>query len=94
MPAAAASNVDTYARFRFNESGGLTPTGSAFGGEVEDYQVHIEAKTPDSVGGTTSFLTDGSGSSGSIALFAGGVAAIVALVAGGWYTRRRWLIRS
>jgi hypothetical protein len=45
------------------------------------------------VGGTTSFLTDGSGSSaGSIALLAGGVAAVVAIIAaGGWYTRRRWL---
>ena len=44
-----------------------------------------------SVGGTTSFITDGSGPSGSIALLAGGVAAVVAIVAGGWYTRRRWL---
>ena len=44
-----------------------------------------------SVGGATSFITDGSGSSGSIALLAGGVAAVVAIVAGGWYTRKRWL---
>ncbi len=43
-----------------------------------------------SVGGVTSFSSD-SGSSGSIALFAGGVAAVVAIAAGGWYTRRRWL---
>ena len=44
------------------------------------------------VGGTTSFLTGGSGSStGTIALFAGGVAAFVAITAGAWYTRRRWL---
>ena len=45
------------------------------------------------VGGTTSFVTGGSGSSaGSIALLAGGIAAVVAITAaGGWYTRRRWL---
>ena len=45
-----------------------------------------------SVGGATSFLTGGSGSStGSIALLAGGVAAVVSITVGGWYTRRRWL---
>ena len=44
-----------------------------------------------SVGGTTSFLPGGSGSSsGSIALFTG-VAGVVAIAAGGWYARRRWL---
>ncbi len=43
------------------------------------------------VGGSTSFLTDSAGSNSSIALLAGGVAAVVAIVAGGWYTRRRWL---
>ena len=45
------------------------------------------------VGGTTSFLTDGSGSSfGSVALLAGGIAAVVIIAtAGGWYARRRWL---
>ena len=45
------------------------------------------------VGGTTSFLPGGSGlSSGSVALLAGGVAAMVAIAtAGGWYTRKRWL---
>ena len=43
------------------------------------------------VGGVTSFLPGGSGSSGSIALLAGGVAVIVALAtAGGWYARRRF----
>ena len=45
-----------------------------------------------SVGGTTSFQTGGSGSPvGSIALLVGGVVAFVAIAAGGWYTRRRWL---
>lgn len=44
-----------------------------------------------SVGGTTSFVPDGSGSSFGIPLLAGGVAAVVAIAAGGWYTRRRWL---
>jgi len=47
---------------------------------------------PASVGGTTSFLVDGSGSSSrSIVLFAGGVAAVVAIAAAsGWYPRKRW----
>jgi len=42
------------------------------------------------VGGLTSFFSD-PGSSSGFALLAGGVAAIVAITAGGWYTRRRWL---
>ena len=43
------------------------------------------------VGGVTSF-SGASGSSGSIALLAGGVAVVMAIAsAGGWYTRRRWL---
>lgn len=43
-----------------------------------------------SIGGVTSFLTDGSGSyAGSIALLAGGVASGLAIaVAAGWYTLR------
>ena len=45
-----------------------------------------------SVGGATTFLGDGSGSTASsIALLAGGLAAVVVITATGWYTRRRWL---
>jgi len=43
------------------------------------------------VGGTTSLLTSDPGSSSSIALLASGVAALVAIGAGGWYAGRRWL---
>ena len=44
------------------------------------------------VGGITSFVAGEPGSSsGSIALLAGGVAAVLAITLGGWYTRRRWL---
>ena len=45
------------------------------------------------VGGTTSFLAEGSGSSTGIIIgFAATAAIVVALVASGaWYTRRRWL---
>ena len=51
-----------------------------------------EVAPPASVGGTTAFLTSGSRSpTGSFAPLAGGVAAVVAITAGGWYTRRRWL---
>ena len=61
--------------------------------EIEELDALIASLTPVSVGGTTSFVTGGSGSSsGSIALLAGGVAVAVAIAtAGGWYTRRRWL---
>ena len=46
---------------------------------------------PSTVGGATTF-SSGSGSSSGIALLAGGIAAIVAIVATStWYTRRRWL---
>jgi hypothetical protein len=33
---------DTYARFRFSSSGGLSPSGAAQDGEVEDYLIKIE----------------------------------------------------
>ncbi|MCA9218103.1 MAG: DVUA0089 family protein, partial [Planctomycetales bacterium] len=36
----------TFARFRFNTEGGLSPTGLALDGEVEDYQVDIVSATP------------------------------------------------
>ncbi len=52
-----------------------------------EFVVHLP-----SVGGTTSFsIGDSSSSLGSIALLAAGVSAAVAIAAGGWYTRRRWL---
>jgi len=42
VPASAAGNIDTFARFRLSTAGGLQPTGPAPDGEVEDYKVHIE----------------------------------------------------
>ncbi len=42
VPAGATAGT-TYARFRFDQGGGLAPTGLAPDGEVEDYQVEIEA---------------------------------------------------
>ncbi|RLD14818.1 MAG: hypothetical protein DRI28_02510 [Caldiserica bacterium] len=36
----------TFARFRFSTTGGLSPTGLATDGEVEDYMVEIEKKNP------------------------------------------------
>jgi hypothetical protein len=46
---AAAVNQQTYARFRINSSGPLTPTGLATDGEVEDYDMPVSALW---VGGT------------------------------------------
>ena len=43
---AGNSLAATFARFRFNTEGGLTPTGLALDGEVEDYQVDIVSATP------------------------------------------------
>ena len=48
-------------------------------------------RCPQPVGGLTSFSSGSGSSSGSIALFAGGVATVVAIAASGWYARRRWL---
>ncbi len=42
VPPSAAGNIDTFARFRFSTAGGLSYTGQADDGEVEDYEVHIE----------------------------------------------------
>jgi len=42
VPANAAAGVKTYARFRFSTAGGLSYTGQAADGEVEDYAVNIE----------------------------------------------------
>ena len=57
IPAGAATG-DTYARFRLSSAGGLTPTGSADDGEVEDHSVTLVAS--------------GSSPSGTVALPAGG----------------------
>ncbi len=38
VPAGAARNTLTFARFRVSGAGGLAPTGTAADGEVEDYQ--------------------------------------------------------
>ncbi len=40
---ATATEGTTYARFRYSSQDGLTPTGTASDGEVEDYQVEIAA---------------------------------------------------
>ena len=37
VPASAVSNTTTFARFRFSTMGGVSPTGLAPDGEVEDY---------------------------------------------------------
>ncbi|WP_424098361.1 choice-of-anchor E domain-containing protein [Moorena producens] len=43
---AGASIGNTYARFRYSSDTGLTPTGAAGDGEVEDYQIAIANSTP------------------------------------------------
>ena len=64
VPADATLGL-TYARFRYSLNGGIGPTGSALGGEVEDYAANILSTNPVAVndnytvdGG--SFLTDAS----------------------------------
>jgi len=42
IPWTATITSQTFARFRLNQAGGLTPTGFAWDGEVEDYEVEIE----------------------------------------------------
>jgi hypothetical protein len=42
VPASATPATNTFARFRISTAGGLTPTGVANDGEVEDYGVYIE----------------------------------------------------
>ena len=49
VPATAAEGATTYARYRFNREGGLTFTGTARDGEVEDYAVEIDAPELDLV---------------------------------------------
>ena len=63
--------------------------GDDFYAEADGPCEWVEAFQP--VGGVTSFSSGSGSSTGSIALLAGGVAAVVAIIAGGWYTRRRWL---
>ena len=41
VPAGAARNTPTFARFRISTAGGLAPTGAAADGEVEDYRPTI-----------------------------------------------------
>ncbi len=41
VPAGAARNTDTFARFRISSAGGLAPTGTAVDGEVEDHQTTL-----------------------------------------------------
>lgn len=41
VPVGTVSDISTYARFRFSQAGGLSPTGLAPDGEVEDYQVTL-----------------------------------------------------
>ena len=51
----------------------------------------IRVVTAVSVGGTTSFLTESSGSSvGGTVVFASTAAAFAMIMGGGWYARRRW----
>ncbi|MCA9047661.1 MAG: S8 family serine peptidase, partial [Planctomycetaceae bacterium] len=51
----------SYARFRLSTSGGLSPTGSATDGEVEDYVVTISSVTP-----TVTFTTAGQSGSENV----------------------------
>lgn len=41
VPIGTVSDISTFARFRFSQAGGLSPTGLAPDGEVEDYQVSL-----------------------------------------------------
>ena len=62
-------------------------------GSTYTLQISVDCPLVAPVGGVTSF-SSGSGSSyGANALLASGVAVAVAIIAGGWYTRRRWLSR-
>jgi uncharacterized repeat protein (TIGR01451 family) len=45
-PPASATTSQTYARFRWSTTGGLTHTGTAASGEVEDYALTIQASAP------------------------------------------------
>ena len=88
VPATATPTNLTFARFRLSLIQVTEFIGSENFGEVEDYALEIR---PAPVGGVTSFSIGSGSSAGSIALLAGVVAALVAIAAGGWYTRKRWL---
>ena len=47
VPSDAATDVDTYARFRFSSTGALSPYGPAQDGEVEDYHILLGEDGPD-----------------------------------------------
>ena len=46
VPFAAATDIDTYARFRFSSTGVAQPDGPAQDGEVEDYHILLGAEGP------------------------------------------------
>ena len=49
VPQVTSNNVtagDTFARFRLSTAAGLGPAGPASDGEVEDYRITLEPKTP------------------------------------------------
>ncbi|MBN2180636.1 MAG: hypothetical protein JW715_01885 [Sedimentisphaerales bacterium] len=46
VPAGAAIDIDTYARFRFSSAGSLAPDGPAQDGEVEDYHIMLGEDGP------------------------------------------------
>ena len=46
VPASIATNIDTYARFRFSSAGALAPDGPAQDGEVEDYHILLGEEGP------------------------------------------------
>ncbi len=45
-PPVTATTSQTYARFRWSTTNGLTPTGTAANGEVEDYALTVQAAAP------------------------------------------------
>ena len=47
----------TFARFRVSRAGGLTPTGLALSGEVEDYELEIVQGTPPAVSDANALVT-------------------------------------
>jgi len=54
VPGSAAVDVTTYARFRLSTLGGLSPTGTAADGEVEDYRLLLGDSGPGEPGDSAS----------------------------------------